>query len=106
MTIAKTHWRWWGSPPPEEVMQDREALLRYEFSLIQKAYMEECEPVTKELAEIESMKPIRKFIVPYKHVAEWEAAQIMAIQKGGYIRTWFDGAEMRAEHIPREDTEK
>ena len=54
--MINRNWRWWSDPPPEEVIRDREALLKYELILIQTAYMEEANLVTKELAQIQGMK--------------------------------------------------
>lgn len=50
-------WRWWSAPPPEEIVRDREALLKYELSLIHKAAHKEAEEIIAELVNIESMKP-------------------------------------------------
>lgn len=50
-------WRWWSAPPPEEIIRDREALLKYELSLIHKAMHEEAEGIIAELRQIEAMKP-------------------------------------------------
>lgn len=50
-------WRWWSAPPSWEIMNDREALLKYELSLIEKAGYEEAESIISELRQIEAMKP-------------------------------------------------
>lgn len=50
-------WRWWSAPPSWEVMADREALLKYELSLIHKAMQEEIQPIIDELVEIAARKP-------------------------------------------------
>jgi len=50
-------WRWWSDPPTEEIIRDREALLKYELSLIHKAAHAEAEGIIAELRSIEAMKP-------------------------------------------------
>jgi len=63
MSAQPRVWRWWTAPPPWEIMNDREALLNYELSLIHKAAHDEAEAIIQELVEIEARKPPKPFYI-------------------------------------------
>lgn len=72
-------WRWWSAPPSWEIMNDREALLKYELSLIQKAAHEEAEGIIAELRNIEAMKPPKPI---------YSEAMLLSAEAAAAIKVW------------------